>query len=391
MYKRLSIFKKPLPDKSYFLFGPRQTGKTTFLLQDFPEAEYINLLDSTVYRDLSLRPELLRHRHNANRPLIIIDEVQRLPEILNEVHLMLERDKQLRFILTGSSARGLRRGGVNLLGGRVRMANWFPLVTPEAGLETLNQRLVTGSLPSIMTSESPWEDLHAYTGLYLQEEIRSEGFVRSIEAFSRFLDIAGASNGLLLNYTSIGSDAGVPPRTVREHYQLLDDTLLGFQLKPFQKTTKRKPVATSKFYLFDVGVAHYLMKRRSVLPGSREYGEALEHFVVLECRAWLSYNRREDLPLTFWRTQSKHEVDVLIGDRIAIEVKAAEAVSDHRLTGIRALAEEVKLDRKIVVSLERIRRKTDDGIEILPVAEFLRQLWAGEIVAGVFDIGVEIR
>ena len=380
MYKRISIFKKPKPDRSSFLFGPRQTGKTTFLLSEFPDAEYINLLDSTIFRDFSARPELLRQRHNPQRALIIIDEIQRLPELLHEVHLMIERDKELRFILTGSSARSLRRGGVNLLGGRVHNASLFPLVTPEAGYGKLQQRLATGSLPAILDSDSPWEDLHAYTGLYLQEEIRSEGFVRSVEAFSRFLDIAAASNGLLINFTQIGSDAAVPPRTVREHYQLLEDTLLGFQLKPYQKTIKRKPVATSKFYMFDTGVAHFLMKRRSVLPGSREFGEALEHFIVLECRAWLSYNRRQDLPLTFWRTHARHEVDILIGDHIAIEVKASEIVSDHRLTGIRALAEEGKLKRKIVVSMENMARRTDDNIEILPVEEFLQKLWDGEIV-----------
>ena len=380
MYKRLSIFKKPKPDRSYFLFGPRQTGKTTFLLSEFPDAEYINLLDASIYRDLSLRPELMRHRHDHRKSLIIVDEIQRLPELLNEIHLMIESDKQLRFILTGSSARSLRRGGVNLLGGRVHNASLFPLVTPEAGYGNLQKRLLTGSLPAIMTSETPWEDLHAYTGLYLQEEIRAEGFVRSVGAFSRLLDLASVSNGLLINFTKIGSDAAMPPRTVREHYQLLEDTLIGFQLKPYQKTKKRKPVATSKFYMFDTGVAHYLMKRRSVLPGSREFGEALEHFIVLECRAWLSYNRRDDLPLTFCRTHSRHEVDVLIGDDIAIEVKGSETVGDHRLTGIRALAEEGMLRRKIVVSMESMARRTDDGIEILPVEEFLRQLWDGQLV-----------
>ena len=378
-FRRLSIFKKPIPDRSYFLFGPRQTGKTTFLNAEFPEAEHINLLDSLVYRELSKRPELLRQRHNEQRKLIVIDEVQRLPEILNEVHLMIERDKSLRFILTGSSARGLRRGGVNLLGGRVHMASWFPLVTPEAEGIGLQQRLLTGSMPAIVTSENPWEDLSAYTGLYLQEEIRNEGFVRSIEAFSRFLDIAGMSNGMMINFTEVGSDAGVPPRTVREHYQLLEDTLLGFQLKPFQKAKKRKPVATSKFYMFDTGLAHYLMRRRSALPGSREYGDALEHFIILECRAWLSYNRREDLAMTYWHTHSRHEVDLLIGDRIAIEVKAAENIGNHHLAGIRALSEEIELDRRIIVSSERLPRRTDDGIEILPAEEFLRQLWAGEI------------
>lgn len=375
MFKRISIFKKPLPDRSYFLFGPRQTGKTTFLKTEFPNAWFVDLLEARTFRDFSTNPELLRERLDPQQSLVIIDEIQRLPELLNEVHSLMERNKDLRFILTGSSARSLRSRGVNLLGGRARVARWFPLVHPEAGPENLLKRLAIGSLPSILMSEEPWGDLHAYAGLYLQEEVRAEGAVRSIEAFSRFLDLAGSSNGQMLNYTKIGSDTGVPPRTIREHYQLLEDTLLGFQLRPFGQTEKRKPVATSKFYLFDTGVAHYLMKRRSVLPGSREYGEALEHQIVLECRAWLSYRRHDDIPLTFWRTHSKQEVDLLLGDRIAIEVKGSETVDDRRLAGLRALAEEAPLDRKIVVSSELQPRRTSDGIEILPIGHFLDQLW----------------
>jgi predicted AAA+ superfamily ATPase len=380
MLSRYPILKKPLPEKSYFLFGPRQSGKTTYLRSQFPDAWFVDLLDSVIYREFSARPELLRERLEPHRKLIIIDEIQRLPELLSEVHLMIQRDASLRFILTGSSARSLRQGGLNLLGGRARIANLFPFVHYEAGREYFYHRLLVGSLPSIMLSDSPWEDLHAYAGLYLQEEIRAEGAVRSIEAFSRFLDIAGLSNGQLLNFTQIGSDAGVPSRTVREHFQLLEDTLLGFQLKPFGHTKKRKPVATSKFYFFDTGVANYLMKRRSAEPGSREFGEALEHLILLECRAWLSYHRRDDLPLTFWRTHSKHEVDIVIGDQVAIEVKGTESVSQYRLNGIRALAEEIPLRRKIVVSSESAPRRTEDGIEIFHALDFLDRLWAGEII-----------
>ncbi|BDC50692.1 ATPase [Bryobacterales bacterium F-183] len=346
--------------------------------EEFPEARFVDLLDSSVYRDYSARPELLRERHESGRKLIVIDEIQRLPELLHEVHLMIQRDRELRFILTGSSARALRTGGVNLLGGRARVANLYPLTFAETGPEYFFRRLEVGSLPSILTSDSPWQDMNAYAGLYLQEEIRAEGAVRSIEAYSRFLDMAGASNGQLLNFTQIGSDAQVPSRTVREYYQLLEDTLLGFPLKPYGRTEKRKPVATAKFYMFDVGIANYLMKRRSILPGSKEFGDALEHQIVLECRAWLGYSKREDGPLTFWRTHSKHEVDLLLGDDVAIEVKGSEIVSDYKLDGMRALAEEIPLRRKIVVSMERVARRTADGIEIVPAVEFVEKLWNGE-------------
>ncbi|MBI4904031.1 MAG: ATP-binding protein [Acidobacteria bacterium] len=379
MYPRQLSFGTPLPARSFFLFGPRQTGKTTLLRSLYPDAMYVDLLDSRTFRDLAARPELLRQRRTPGQHLIVIDEIQRLPGLLNEVQLLLDRDKKVRVILTGSSARGLRQRGVNLLGGRARVAHLFPLVAPEVGYEKWDRRLAVGSLPAVLDSEEPWEDLDAYTGVYLQEEIRAEGLVRSIESFSRFLEVAAMGNGQLLNFTEIGSDAGVPARTVREHYQLLEDTLLGFQLQPYARTRKRKPVATAKFYLFDTGVANCLRRRRTVLPGSTEYGESLEHQIVLECRAYLGYRRIDD-PLCFWRSQSKLEVDLVIGDHTAIEVTAAERVSEKKFTGLRAIAEEVRLKRKIVVCREPAPRVTEDGIHVMPVTVFLQALWDGEVL-----------
>jgi predicted AAA+ superfamily ATPase len=378
VYTRILFLGRILEERSVFLFGPRQTGKTTLLRLAFPSAPFYNLLEADTFRELSARPELIRLRLRGDEKLVIVDEIQKLPSLLNEVQALIDRAPQLRFILTGSSARTLRRGGVNLLGGRARVAQLFPLVSPEVEYEHLDRRLNTGSLPAILLSPSPQEDLKAYVGTYLQEEVRAEGLVRSIESFSRFLDVAALSNGQLLNFTEAGSDAGVPPRTVREYFQLLEDTLLGTMLEPF-RTRKRKPVATAKFYLFDVGVANCLLKRRFVERGSPEYGQALEHLVFLELRAYLSY-RRLDLPMTFWRSQSKLEVDFVIGDSAAIEVKAAERVSDKAMRGLRALAEEVPLQRRIVVSHERAAWRTHDGIDVMPVDEFLRLLWTEQLL-----------
>jgi len=381
MYKRILSLPALVRQRPLFLFGPRQTGKTTLLRTEFPAAPFYNLLEADTFRELAARPELIRQRLAADEKLVIIDEIQRLPGLLNEVQVMLDRNRRLRVVMTGSSARGLRRGGVNLLGGRARVAHLFPLVSPEVGYGRLAGRLNHGSLPAILDSPSPGEDLKAYVGTYLQEEIRAEGLVRSIESFARFLDVAALSNGQLVNFTAVASDAGVPPRTVREHFLLLEDTLLGAMVPPFPGTRKRKPVATAKFYLFDVGVANHLLNRRSVQRGSPEYGQALEHFIFLECRAYLSY-RRLDLPLTFWRSQSKLEVDFLIGNLLAIEVKATERVDDRALKGLRALSEEVRLRNQIVVSQERQPRRTEEGVEVLPVEEFLRRLWGDELLRG---------
>jgi predicted AAA+ superfamily ATPase len=237
-----------------------------------------------------------------------------------------------------------------------------------------------GGMPSVIDSPLHEEDLKAYVGTYLKEEIKAEGLTRSIENFSRFLEVAGLSSGEQLNFTAVANDAGVPARTVREHYQILVDTLVGHFLPAYQKTVKRKPVATAKFYLFDVGVANLLKRTRTIQEGSEAYGRALEHLIFLELRAFMDY-RRLDPPLSYWRSHSQFEVDFMAGDRIAIEVKAKLRVSpeDHR--GLSALMEELKLDRKIVVCRESRRRRTDEGIEIIPVEEFLTDLWKGDILS----------
>jgi predicted AAA+ superfamily ATPase len=303
-----------------------------------------------------------------------------MPALLNEVQVMMDRHPGLHFVLTGSSARSLRRRGVNLLGGRAGTLHLFPLVSSEVEFADWEKRLCVGSLPGVLTSVDPWERLRSYVSTYLTEEIRAEGFVRSLEAFSHFLATAAATNTRLVNYTQVGSDAGVPPRTVREYFQLLEDTLLGFLLPPYQGTTKRKAVAASKFYLFDVGVANYFGKRFHLERDSAEYGTVLEHALVLECRAYLSYRRRFE-ELCYWRSQSGQEVDIVIGEKLAVEIKASRRVGRRDLKGLLALREERPGMRFIVVAEEPQFRKTEEGIEVFPVAEFLRRLWADELLA----------
>lgn len=380
MYKRRIDIMPLLQHKSLFLLGPRQTGKSTLLRHLFPSARYVDLLEADTFRQLSAYPETLRQTLTPADRIVIIDEVQKLPRLLDEVQLLMDRDASLRFILTGSSARKLRGGQANLLAGRAWTIHLHPLVSPEVDYAQFERRLSFGSLPAVLDSALPAEELRAYVGDYLKEEIRAEGLTRSIESFSRFLDVAGLCNGEILNYTKVGSDAGIPPRTVRDHFQVLEDTLLAYQLPAYRKGKTRKAVATAKFYFFDVGVANTLLKRGPVEPRSESYGRALEHLVFLELRAFLDYYRLP-LELSYWRTHTGLEVDFIVGDALAVEVKAAGRVDDRDLRSLRALETEVSMRRRLVVSTEVMSRRTDDGIEILPVADFLRRLWAGELIA----------
>lgn len=380
MYKRRLQLRKLLQHRSLFLLGPRQTGKSTLLLNEFPNAKYFNLLEADTFRQLASHPELIRQTLTPQDKLVIIDEVQKLPALLDEVHLLIERNKQLRFLLTGSSARKLRRGSANLLAGRAWFCHLHPLVSAEVSDTQLLHRLNRGSLPAMLDSKLPEEDLKAYVGTYLQEEIKAEGLSRSIENFSRFLEVASLGNGEQLNFTSIANDSAVPQRTIREYYKILEDTLVGYQLPAYQKTVKRKPMATSKFYLFDLGVANTLMRRAEIRAGSELFGRAMEHLVFLELKAYLDYQRL-DLPLTYWRSLSQMEVDFVIGDAVAIEVKMRPRIAAADLKGLMALHEEVPLKRRIVVAAESRYRRTDNGTEVIPYQQFFRDLWLDKIIA----------
>jgi len=381
-FKRFLRLDQLLEHRSVFLLGPRQTGKTTYLMDHFPTGRRFDLLDAQTFRLFSSRPETLRESIEEGDSLVIVDEIQRLPQLLNEVQLILDKRKRnLRFVLTGSSARKLKRGGANLLGGRALLTHLHPLVSPELGTGLafdFQKRLLIGSLPHVIQSPIPHEDLKAYIGTYLQEEIKAEGLTRNIEDFSRFLEVAALTNGQLLNFTAIGSDCGVAPRTVQNFYSILEDTLVGFQLLPFRKTKSRKAISTAKFYFFDLGIVNALLDRTSLSPKTAEYGLLLEHLIFLELKAYLDYQR---LPqkIHFWRSQSQLEVDFLVHENIAIEVKTKESPSDNDFKGLRALAEDIKLKRKIFLCKTPHRRKTADGIEIMPVRVFLEQLWSGDL------------
>lgn len=378
MFERFLRLDKLLERKSFFLFGARSTGKSTLIAHQLPTARIYDLLDAEDYTRLLKRPKILEEEAIDPKRLVVIDEIQKLPSLLDEVHRLIEK-KKMRFLLTGSSARSLKRGGANLLAGRAWVASLFPLSSREIPQFDLLTYLNTGGLPHIYANPYAAEELQSYVGTYLKEEIQAEAITRNIQAFAEFLDLIALSNGKEINYESFASDSQVSPTTLKNYVQILEDTLLGFSLPGYTKTQKRKAISRAKHYLFDIGVTNTLSKKGLIQEKSSLFGDAFEHFIVLETRAFLSYYR---LPhgLSYWRSTAQHEVDLLIGDTIALEIKATNLVADKHLRGLRALKEEGLQERYIVISMDSARRKTEDGIEIFPWQEFLDELWALKIV-----------
>ena len=339
----------------------------------------MDLLEADTFRELSAHPEKLRQSLLPRQKILIVDEIQKLSSLLDEIQILLDRDKRLRVVLTGSSARKLKRGHANLLGGRAWVCRLHPLVSPEVPEIPLKDRANRGGLPPFILSRDYQRDIRGYIGTYLQEEIRAEGLARSTENFSRFLEVAGLASGEQVNFTAVASDAEAPARTVRERYQILKDTLVGDELPAYQKTARRKPASISKFYFFDVGVANILKRQTNIETGSAAFGGALENLIFNELRAYLDYHLLDDA-LSFWRTlPSGLEVDFIIGDKVAIEVKAKTSISPRDCRGLIAIAQERRWRRRIIVCLERRRRITDEGIEILPVEDFFSDLWNGAV------------
>jgi len=387
MVERVLDLRAESRSHSLFLFGPRQTGKTTLMRRTFPESRWYNLLDGDVFLRLSRRPHRLYEEivaMESDEP-IIIDEIQKLPQLLDEAHLLMESAGR-RFVISGSSAAKLRRGGVNLLGGRARTRRLYPLISAEIPEWNIERAARYGTLPPIWFSGEPEEDLRAYCGSYLQQEVQAEGLVRGIDSFARFLSVAGQRAGETVVFEHIASDAQVPARTVREFYHLLEDTLLGTMLPPFApRGARRKAVSRGKFYFFDNGVANVLAERSRYGPGTTEYGRAIEHLVHNELQARLEYSH-DHRHLAHYRTLDGTEVDFVItdsltspSDTIAIEVKTTKHVQPRDLRGLKRLAAETTLNRSIVVCFEAVRRVAD-GILIVPAPDFFDSLWSGTIL-----------
>lgn len=387
MYKRVIDFGL-CKRHSCFLWGARQTGKSTLLRERFPEAVRFDLLLADEYRRCLQDPTLIRQElaargltgRNQTAP-VIIDEIQKVPDLLDEIHWMIEQ-MGLRFILCGSSARKVRRGHANLLGGRAPSLHLHPLTFAEIPDFDIEQALNRGLLPPHYDSEDHVSLREAYVGVYLREEIAAEAAVRNLTAFGRFLEVAALSNGEMVVYQNIARDCGVSAPTVKAYFELLEDTLLGRFLPAYTRRARRRVIQAPRFYFFDVGIAGTLTRRGRIEPGSELWGRALEHFIFMELTAWRDY-RAPGLPLAYWRTASQLEVDFVLADgAVAVEVKSTRKAADHDLRGLRAFREEHRPRRAILVSMDVKPRRTDDGIEILPWRVFLEELWSGDIVRG---------
>ncbi len=366
--------------QALIVFGPRKTGKTTLLAQQFPKAVRYDLLTSEIRAKFRVNPSLLRHELLASQPdLVILDEIQKVPELLDEVHWLIE-NTEIRFILCGSSPRKLKRGAANLLGGRALRSDLFPLVSIEIEKFDLEKALNFGLIPQHYLSKNADRFLKAYVELYLQEEIVEESQIRKLQSFYRFLEVAALMNGELLNYANVGSDCGVSPKTVREYYHILEDSLIGFTLNPWTQVKTRKLIETAKFYLFDTGVVRYLKGLPKVPAKTREFGNLFETFMIHEVRAYLAYSQLNHA-ISYWRTVSDFEVDLIIGKmQIAVEFKATETISSSDLRGLRALKEEHSPEKTFLVCLAPKAKKYEDGIVCLPYQDFLKALWGGKIV-----------
>lgn len=365
-----------LRNRSVFLLGPRQTGKSSYIQEQLklPSERIYNLLDRGLLLRLMADPTMIRQEIDArdlSDCIICIDEIQKFPELLDEVQLMIE-ERRIRFLLTGSSARKLRRSGSD----RFLHSFVYPEVRDHGF--SLERAMFSGLLPPHYLSSDPEEELASYVDRYITEEIAAEGTARNLPAFARFLQTAATVNSQIVNFTNVGNDAQVPRQTVQQWFQVLKDTLLGFDLLPYTKTVKRKAIETSKFYFFDIGVVRFLRRLHRITPAMAEFGEFFEHFIFLELRSWIDYHKPRT-PLHYWRSTSGFEVDFLLNETIAIEVKATKLGQPRHLKGLKALLEEGTIQRAILICTEPRPRRLDE-IEIMPWEFFLDLLWNDRIL-----------
>ena len=384
-YKRTLCIDLP-PKQSAFLWGPRKTGKSTLLHKLFPQSARFDLLETRLMLEWTRAPWRLPEQVGALDPAaraapIIIDEVQKAPAVLDEVHRLIESEG-LRFVLCGSSARKLKRGRANMLGGRAWRFSLHPLTWLEIPAFDLLKALNRGLVPQHYDAAHHRRALAGYVDDYLKEEVFEEGLTRNTAAFARFFDALAFSHGEPLNYSSIARDCGVDSKTVREYFQILVDTLLGVFVEPFSRRRSRALITRApKFYLFDVGIAGHVAGRRIERPAGPEFGRALEHFVLMELLAWRAY-REVDVPVCYWRTKSGLECDFILGrgGEVAIEVKGSASLRPREFRPIRAYMDEHRPRQAIIVCNENAPRRTGDGIWVLPWQHFLERLWADEIL-----------
>jgi predicted AAA+ superfamily ATPase len=381
MYKR--VLNLHGPKKSFFLWGQRQTGKSSLLRETFKTGQYINLLESDLFLEYSTRPSLLRERLNHLKAgdLVIIDEVQKIPSLLDEIQNLIET-KKIIFGLCGSSARKLKRGHGNLLGGRARRFELYGFSAIELHKDfDLIKLLTRGYLPSFYLDDDYQHGHQSYVSDYLKEEILAEGLTRSIAIFSRFLETASFSDTEIINFSNIAREVGVSVKTVQSHFEILEDTLTGGFLPAYTKKMKRRTRQSPKFYFFDVGIVNFLAKRKNLVPKSSDFGKAFENWVYHELKCYKSY-MKNDLDLSYWALTTGVEVDFILNDmEIAIEAKSSDKITSDHLKNLKELKKDFpKIKSRIVVSMEKQIRTTDDGISILPYQEFIKRLWAGEII-----------
>ncbi len=374
-----------LPERqSAFLWGPRKTGKSSYLKERFPHSLVYDFLRTDLFIELGMQPSRLRQQLLARsdvvlRHPVILDEVQKIPQVLDEVHWLIE-NKGLRFILCGSSARKLKRGRANLLGGRAWRFEMFPLVSAELKSLDLLRCLNHGMIPAHYLGENANRSLRAYTHDYLKEEVFAEGLARNLPAFSRFFSAMGYSHGELINYSNIARDCGVDSKTVKEYYHILVDTLLGTMVEPFKTRQGRQVISrAAKFYLFDVGVAGAIIRRKIPEAKGEQFGRAFEHFIFMEIAAHSSYSEL-GYEINFWRTKSGLEVDFVLGrGEVAIEVKGTARVDRRDLRSITSFHQEHSPRQALVVCNERVERVVSD-VRIVPWRRFLEDLWGGAVI-----------
>jgi predicted AAA+ superfamily ATPase len=379
------MFKReinPAKSKSYFLFGPRQTGKSTFVKSLISRKDlYIDLLPQRNFLNYAknpgrLREEILAHLRQYDDPLCIVDEIQKIPALLDEVHELIE-SRGIRFILTGSSARKLRRGGANLLAGRAYTYHLFPLTSTEIGDGfDLSRAIKFGSLPVLWGSreEDAHEFLRSYTETYLKEEVAAEGLVRNIGPFAKFLDIAAANDGETVNFSNIARECSVSVKTVQQYFQILEDTFLAFRVPAWTRSERRRLVSHPRYYFFDTGVTNALAHTLMDQLNPKVFGRRFEQFVICQLMACIHY-KRLDRQLYYWRTNHGAEVDLLLceGSRIvcALEIKSSQNIAGEQLGGLKSFILDNPGVPAYVLGDRQNRRRLHDDITVINWDEFI--------------------